>query len=68
MRETARARGKSVDEIAGDFGARGAVPECIAQTRTKAILYRLWMIESEQDMIGETYALLINYEGKQELL
>ncbi|MEO1287725.1 MAG: hypothetical protein AAFV93_08145 [Chloroflexota bacterium] len=32
--------GKSVDEIACDFGARGAVPACIAQTRTNAILYR----------------------------
>ncbi|MEM9954442.1 MAG: hypothetical protein AAF846_22730 [Chloroflexota bacterium] len=41
MRETARARGKSVDEIARDFGTRGAVPECIAQTHTNAILYRL---------------------------
>jgi len=35
MRETAQARGKSVDEIARDFGAWGAVPECIAQNRSK---------------------------------
>ena len=35
MRGTALARGKSVDEIACDFGARGTVPECIAQNRIK---------------------------------
>ena len=35
LRETAQARGKSVAEIAGDFGAWGAVPECIAQNRSK---------------------------------
>ena len=35
MRETALARGKSVGEIACDFGAWGTVPECIAQNRSK---------------------------------